>query len=465
MDTLQNICEMVLANLDAKFAHTVYQLWFEDMKLKELSENRATFSINSDFKCKTLDKHYKAAITEALSEVMGFAVEVDFVSSEGEEGVSSIYKTIREKEAEEEKNQQAEKERLEKEMISKMESPAIVEDYTFGNFIVGESNKFAYAACYAIAYAGDSVSDYNPLFLYGPSGLGKTHLLFAITNEIKMQRPDVRIVYKKGEEFINEMVNALKDGTMNQFRERYRFTDVLLIDDIQFIAGKVAIQEEFFHTFSALYESGKQIIITSDRPPKEIRPLEERLLSRFEWGVLADIQPPTEELRTAIIKQKADQLNIFIPEDAIEFLSNSLHKNIRQIEGAIKKISAISSITSTPVSLEMCRRAIADIVSGIEPSPVTVDRILKVVAENYGVTTEDIKGTKRNANIATARHMAIYLMRHNTELSLTEIGKVFSRDHSTTISSLKKIEEEKREEPYMHSLIGELTKKIKEEEE
>lgn len=465
MDTLQNVCEMVLANLDAKFAHTVYQLWFEDMKLTELSESHATFSINSDFKCKTLDKHYKGAISEALSEVMGFTVEVDFISSEGEEGVSSIYKTIREKEEEEEKRQQAEKERLEKEMISKMESPAIVEEYTFGNFIVGESNKFAYAACWAIANAGDSVSDYNPLFLYGQSGLGKTHLLFAITNEIKKMRPSVRIVYKKGEEFINEMVNALKDGTMNQFRERYRFTDVLLIDDIQFIAGKVAIQEEFFHTFSALYESGKQIIITSDRPPKEIRPLEERLLSRFEWGVLADIQPPTEELRTAIIQQKAEQLNIFIPDDAIEFLSNSLHKNIRQIEGAIKKISAISSITSTPVSLEMCRRAIADIVSGIEPSPVTVDRILKVVAENYGVSVEDIKGSKRMANIATARHMAIYLMRHNTELSLTEIGKVFSRDHSTTISSLKKIEDEKKEEPYMHSLIGELTKKIKDEEE
>lgn len=462
MDTLNNICEMVLANLDTKFAHTVYQLWFEDMKLAELSENHAVFSINSDFKCKTLDKHYKTAVKGALSEVMGFEVEVEFTSSEGEDGVSSVLETIRAKDEQEKLNMAAEKERMEQELLSKMESPSIVEDYTFGNFIVGESNKFAYAACYAIATLSESV-DYNPLFLYGPSGLGKTHLLFAITNNLKMQKPDIRIVYKKGEEFINEMVNALKEGTMNYFRERYRFADVLLIDDIQFIAGKVSIQEEFFHTFSALFESGKKIIMTSDRPPKEIHPLEERLRTRFEWGLLADIQPPSEELRTAIIKQKAEQLNIFIPEDAIEFLSNSLHKNIRQIEGAIKKISAISSITSTPVSLEMCRRSIADIVSGIEPSPVTVDRILNIVAKNYGVTVDDLKGTRRNANIATARHMGIYLTRKCTELSVTEIGKIFNRDHATVISSIKKVEDEKRYDPFLHTLIGELTKKIKEE--
>ena len=463
---LQSILEMVLSYLDEKHKHTVYQLWFEDMKLKELSESHAVFSINNDFKCKTLEKHYKGTISSALTEVLGFEVDISFISTEGEE--ASIYQTIREKEEEEERAREAEKERLEKEMITQMESPAIVEEYTFFNFIVGESNKFAYAACWAIANTDPSRSDYmgyNPLFLYGPSGIGKTHLLFAITNEIKKQRPSVRIVYKKGEEFINEMVNSLQKGSMNQFRDRYRYTDLLLIDDIQFIAGKVAVQEEFFHTFSALYESGKQIIMTSDRPPKEIRPLEERLLTRFEWGVLADIQPPSEELRRAIINQKAEQLNITIPEDAVEFLSNSLHKNIRQIEGAIKKISAISSLTATPISLEMCRRAIVDIVSGIEPSPVTVDRILNVVAKNYGVTVDDLTSTRRNANIAAARHMAVYLMRHNTELSLTEIGKIFSRDHSTTISSLRKVEEDKKREPYVHSLIGELTKKIKEEDE
>jgi len=332
MDTLQNICEMVLSNLDQKFARTVYQLWFEDMKMKELSENHAVFSINSTFKRNTLEKHYKTAIETALSEVLGFAVEVEFISTEGMEGESSVFEMLRAKEKEEEAAAQREKEKFELEISSKIESQSIVEEYNFGNFIVGESNKFAYAACFAVA--SDPFNTYNPLFIHGPSGLGKTHLLFAITNEIKKMKPNVRIVYKKGEEFTNEMIACLKDGTMERFRDRYRSTDVLLIDDIQFIAGKTSTQEEFFHTFSALYENGKQIIITSDRPPKEINPLEERLRSRFEWGVLADIQPPSEELRTAIIQQKAEQLNIFIPTDAIEFLSNSLQKMVASRTGA-----------------------------------------------------------------------------------------------------------------------------------
>ena len=458
---LTSICEMVKANLAAKFAPTVYQLWFEDMKLRELSESEATFTINTDFKCKTLEKHYKSHITQALAEVLGFEIEVHFASTEGEDGEGSVLELIRKKGLEEEEAQRLKELEREKEVVSKLVSQSIVEEYHFGNFVVGESNKFAFAACYAVA--NDDGSTYNPLFIHGPSGLGKTHLLFAITNEIKRKKPDVRIVYKKGEEFTNELIESLKDGTMIEFRNKYRFADLLLIDDIQFIAGKTSTQEEFFHTFSALYEAGKQIIITSDRPPKEITPLEERLRSRFEWGVLADIQPPSEELRAAIIRRKAEQLKIDIPEDAIEFLSNSLQKNIRQIEGAIKKIAAISDITHAPITLDMCRRAIADIVSGIEPSPVTVDRILKIVSEYYGVSIEDIKGTKRNAGIAQARHMCIFLMRNNTELSYAEIGKIFSRDYSTTISSVKKIEEDRSQDPLLHSVIGELTKKIKDE--
>ena len=309
--------------------------------------------------------------------------------------------------------------------------------------------------------ASEPFTTYNPLFIHGPSGLGKTHLLFAITNEIKKKHPDVRIVYKKGEEFTNELIKSLQNNTMESFRNKYRrHTDVLLIDDIQFIAGKTSTQEEFFHTFSALFESGKQIIITSDRPPKEIHPLEERLRTRFEWGVIADIQPPTEELRSAIIKLKAEQLNITIPNDAVEFLANSLQKNIRQIEGAIKKIAAVSDITHTPITLEMCRRSIADIVSGIEPSPVTVDRILQVVAAYYGVTVGDLKGNSRKANIAYARHMAIFLMRQNTDLSFTEIGRSVGRDHATTMSSYKRIESERYDNPEVHTVIGELTSKI-----
>ncbi len=461
MDELKSICDMVHQNLAEKYARTVYQLWFEDMKLKELTETEATFTINTNFKCKTLEKHYKEPIAKALSEVLGFEIDVKFASTEGEDGESTVFDMIRKKGEEEEKALRLAEEEHEKEVISKLVSQAIVEEYNFGNFVVGESNKFAFAACFAVA--SDDGNTYNPLFIHGPSGLGKTHLLFAITNEIKKRKPNVRIVYKKGEEFTNELISSLKDGTMIEFRNKYRYADLLLIDDIQFIAGKTSTQEEFFHTFSTLYENGKQIIITSDRPPKEINPLEERLRSRFEWGVLADIQPPSEELRIAIIHQKTEQLGAVIPEDAVEFLANSLQKNIRQIEGAIKKIAAISDITNTPITLDMCRRAIADIVSGIEPSPVTVDRILKVVSDHYGVSIEDIKGTKRIANIAQARHMCIYLMRYNTEMSFAEIGKIFSRDYSTTISSVKKIETDRSDDPFLHAVIGELTNKIKAE--
>jgi len=449
---------MVLENLKQKYALTVYQLWFEDLKLKEMTEQSATFTTNTDFKRNILEKNYTAPVKQALGEVLGFEIDVRFEQS-ASEGEASMLDVFRKKAEEVEAAQKLAEEEFEKELTLKMESQAIVNEYHFGNFIVGESNKFAYAACFAVA--SEPFTTYNPLFIHGPSGLGKTHLLFAITNEIKKKHPDVRIVYKKGEEFTNELIKSLQNNTMESFRNKYRrHTDVLLIDDIQFIAGKTSTQEEFFHTFSALFESGKQIIITSDRPPKEIHPLEERLRTRFEWGVIADIQPPTEELRSAIIKLKAEQLNITIPNDAVEFLANSLQKNIRQIEGAIKKIAAVSDITHTPITLEMCRRSIADIVSGIEPSPVTVDRILQVVAAYYGVTVADLKGNSRKANIAYARHMAIFLMRQNTDLSFTEIGRSVGRDHATTMSSYKRIESERYDNPEVHTVIGELTSKI-----
>ena len=449
---------MVLENLKQKYALTVYQLWFEDLKLKEMTEQSATFTTNTDFKRNILEKNYTAPVKQALGEVLGFEIDVRFEQS-ASEGEASMLDVFRKKAEEVEAAQKLAEEEFEKELTLKMESQAIVNEYHFGNFVVGESNKFAYAACFAVA--SEPFTTYNPFFIHGPSGLGKTHLLFAITNEIKKKHPDVRIVYKKGEEFTNELIKSLQNNTMESFRNKYRrHTDVLLIDDIQFIAGKTSTQEEFFHTFSALFESGKQIIITSDRPPKEIHPLEERLRTRFEWGVIADIQPPTEELRSAIIKLKAEQLNITIPNDAVEFLANSLQKNIRQIEGAIKKIAAVSDITHTPITLEMCRRSIADIVSGIEPSPVTVDRILQVVAAYYGVTVSDLKGNSRKANIAYARHMAIFLMRQNTDLSFTEIGRSVGRDHATTMSSYKRIESERYDNPEVHTVIGELTSKI-----
>ena len=447
---LAGVEKMIHDNLRTRFSLTVFQLWFSELKLISMTENEMNFSTNGDFKCNTLNTRYMDTIKEAVKEVIGFDIPIHIISSTLEETC--------EQKGDDDPRLPTPEENRAMEIGMKIEGQSIVEEYTFENFIVGESNKFAHAACVAVANKHDT---YNPLFIYGPSGLGKTHLLLAITNEMKRRSGSMRFIYKKCEEFTNEMIAALKNGTMDRFRAKYRTAEVLLIDDIQFIAGKTAIQEEFFYTFNSLYENNRQIILTSDRPPKEINPLEERLCTRFEWGIIADIQPPSEELRNAIIRHKADSLGIVIPEDALAFLTNSLQKNIRQIEGAIKKIHAISSLASVPITLDMCRRAIADIVSGVEPSPVTVERIFKIVAENYGVTTDEIRGQKRNAGIAMARHMCIYLVRQNTSLSLEDIGKKFDRDHSTIISSIRRIEEEKENSPATAALIDELTGKIK----
>ncbi len=447
---LASVEKMIHDNLRTRFSPTVFQLWFSELELIEMSSQHMEFCVNGDFKCQTLNTRYFDTIKEAVAEVVGFEIPIHIISS-------TVQKECVQK-GDDDPRLPTPLQQEEMEIGMKIEGQSIVEEYTFENFIVGESNKFAHAACVAVANKQDT---YNPLFIYGPSGIGKTHLLFAITNEIKRKGRSVRFVYKKCEEFTNEMIAALKNGTMDRFRAKYRTAEVLLIDDIQFIAGKTAIQEEFFYTFNALYENNKQIILTSDRPPKEISPLEERLCTRFEWGIIADIQPPSEELRNAIIRQKADSLGIVIPEDALAFLTNSLQKNIRQIEGAIKKIHAVSSLASVPITLDMCRRAIADIVTNGEPSPVTVERIFKVVAENYGVSVDEIKGQKRNASIAMARHMCIYLVRNNTNLSLEDIGKRFDRDHSTVISSIKRIEEEKEKSPATAALIDELNGKIK----
>lgn len=481
MDALNDLNQLFLRNLETKYVRTVFDLWFRDLVLEKMDDKNAVFSINSDFKRDVLDKKYKTVIKDAMEEVIGFPIAVSFTSTEHGETAIDRYLRQKEEEAKKEAEKPVEPIQSEDEKFKQaIEGHSLVEEYTFGNFVVGESNKFAHAACWAVAacpslgpstgtrYSGsanagpdDPIFTYNPLFIHGPSGLGKTHLLYAITNEIKKKKSNVKIVYKKCEDFTNEMIGAIKSGTMPAFREKYRSSDVLLIDDIQFIAGKESTQEEFFHTFTALYESEKQIILTSDRPPKDISPLEDRLRTRFEWGLIADIQPPSEELRAAIIRQKAESMHVTVPEDAIAFLTESLQKDIRQIEGAIKKIAAISSITSTPINIDMCRRAIGDIVSGEEPAPVTVDRILRVVSEKFGVSCADIKGRKRSENIASARHMCVYLIRQLTSLSLMDIGAIFARDHTTTINSIRKIESERGNGSPTDMLINELTEKIK----
>ena len=438
MPPLNEICEMTLEQLKKEYPLNVYELWFKDLKLKEIDDTHAVFSINSDFKQSLMQKVYIGPLSEALKTVIPTDLAVSIISTEGDEGFSMPSFSGDPNMLSEDEKRAAEIANHKREVAEAIERPSIVEEYTFDNFIVGESNNFAHAAC--IAVANSPVTKFNPLFIYGPSGLGKTHLLYAVTNELKRRNPGTKIIYKNGEDFTNELIASITSGSTTKFRDRYRNADVLLIDDIQFIAGRESTQEEFFHTFNALHAAHKQIILTSDRPPKDIKTLEERLRTRFEWGLIADIQPPSLELRTAIILKKAEFYELDLAPEIIEYLSLKLQDNIRQIEGAIKKIAAISLLTNTPVTLDMCKRSIADFLSEEVPLSVTLDRIFGVVSKKYNVSVDEIKGKRRNDNIANARHICIYLIRNMTEMSLSAIGELFSRDHTTIISSIKKVE-------------------------
>ncbi|WP_411676400.1 chromosomal replication initiator protein DnaA [Caproicibacter sp.] len=325
---------------------------------------------------------------------------------------------------------------------AKKEEPAENSDnyeFTFDTYIVGSSNKFAHAA--SMAVASKPASLYNPLFIYGNSGLGKTHLLYAIRNQIGNTDPSMKIVYIKGDEFTNELIEAIRRGTTGEFHQRYRKADVLLVDDIQFIAGKDSTQEEFFHTFNTLYEAKKQIVLTSDRPPKDIATLEERLLTRFEWGLTADIQPPDFETRIAIIKRKAELLKINLPDNVVEYIANRLKNNIRQLEGAVKKMKAYSLLSGETMNIQTAQAAISDIINNDQPTPFTVEKIIDEVARTFGTTVDDIRSSKRSANISSARQMAMYVVREITQMPMTSIGKEFGgRDHSTVVYAIQQVE-------------------------
>ena len=469
MDTLKDIETSVLEGLKQKFAPTIYELWFKSLQLVSLDGESATFSTDSNFKQDLISKRHATSIRDALREVVGFDVRIVIESREGREGFH--IPDIQEKPEEIKKPTSPLPEETEPKKIdpeSAIAGPSIVDEYTFENFIEGESNRFALAACRAVAlYASSSnrnemdVSTYNPLFIYGPSGVGKTHLLFAVTNEIKRRNPNCRIIYKKGEEFTNELIASLQKRTQEQFRQHYRNADVLLIDDVQFIAGKESTQEEFFHTFSALYENGKQIILTSDRPPKDIKTLEDRLLTRFIWGLLADIQPPSFELRTAIINKKAENLKISIPGEVVEYLATKLQNNIRQIEGSIKRIAAISLLTGSPITTDLCRRAISDILSGNEPVDVTVDRIINVVSKRLNIPVEDIRAKRRTANVVNARHICIYMIRQMTDVSFNTLGEIFGRDHSTIMAAFRNVDSSMAADPEFSSFVTSMMDEIR----
>ncbi|HBC84041.1 MAG TPA: chromosomal replication initiator protein DnaA [Clostridiales bacterium] len=315
--------------------------------------------------------------------------------------------------------------------------------YTFDTFVVGNNNRFAHAAALAVAEA--PATSYNPLFIYGGVGLGKTHLMHSIGNEILRKNRDSKILYVTSEKFTNHLINAIKDNKNEQFRTKYRNIDVLLIDDIQFIAGKERIQEEFFHTFNTLHESGKQIIISSDRPPKDIQLLEDRLKSRFEWGLIADISNPDYETRLAILRKKAQLDNIIIDDEILSNIATRIDSNIRELEGTLNKLIAKSSLTNSPITMEMAEKAINDIVSQ-QDKVISSDFIQETVAKYFNISAKELKGSKRSNDIAFPRQIAMYLCRNVAQMSLPQIGKDFGkRDHTTVMHACNKIEQEMKE--------------------
>ncbi len=416
------IKNMVLEELKKIYVPQTISLWLEPMNIVSIGKSSVTISLPQYAK-NFAEAQYGQVLKEKFCMILG--VEIDLVIISEEE--------VPELEKPEEKDVSAYKMRFSK-------------DYTFQNFVVGKSNKLAQSASLAVAEHPAELN--NPLYLYGPSGLGKTHLLFAIVNKLRFDHPEFNILYVTGEEFTNELIDSLAKKQPMIFREKYRTVDVLLVDDIQFISGKMGVQEEFFHTFDTLFKLNKQIIIASDCAPKDIGNLEDRLKSRFEMGLVADIQPPDMELRIAIFKRKAMDFNYNVPFEVLYFLAENITTNIRQIEGSLKKLKAHTLITGETCNYAVARKVLTDFFAQQKSEESVIDRIFELAEHRYGVTKEMVKSTKRNAEIAVARHFCIYLIRHTTDLSQNSIAKMFNKkDHSTVINSLGFIEKKMMSDP------------------
>ena len=432
MNSLNDIWDEVLQVLARQLTPTAIKTWFSDCEPVEISNSTLVLQTTSEFKRNIITTRFGETIRNVLSDI--FSGEFDFMLLLPEEI-----------------------DQLKSEKAAASDLPEMA-GYTFDRFIVGNSNKFAPAA--AVAVAERPGETYNPLFIYGNSGLGKTHLLLSIGQYIHEHSPEKKIEYIKGDDFTNQMVKSLKEGTAEEFRKKYRNVDLFLVDDIQFIAGKTATQNEFFHTFNNIYEAGHQIVITSDRPPMEMTLLDDRLRTRFEGGLMADIQPPDIETRMAIIRNKATQLGLVLSDEAVEYIAENITSNIRQLEGVIKKLFAFKEILNRVITIDDVKKAIEAVIINGEyiPNP---DRIISETARFFSLKSEDLRGQNRSKNTALARQIAMYLMRTLTNLSLKDIGAEFEdRNHATVLSSIRKIEDLIKSDPRMASTIRDITSNI-----
>ena len=429
------VWQSVLGEIEVSIPSSSFSAWFTQTELEIDSEKEATIIAPNIFVKAQLEKKFAGKIITGLKK-NGLPVEnVHFAIKTGKRSPRVTREIVKNK-----------SDQVEELLIShdKKANPGNLNPkYTFDTFVIGNSNRFAHAACVAVAES--PARAYNPLFLYGGVGLGKTHLMHAIGHHIITQKKDAKVVYVSSEKFTNELINSIKDDRNEEFRNKYRNVDILLIDDIQFIAGKERVQEEFFHTFNALYEDKKQIIISSDRPPKDIQPLEDRLRTRFEWGLIADISNPDYETRMAILKKKAQLDNIIIDDDVLVNIATHIDTNIRELEGALNKLIAYSTLSNSPITIELSNKAISDVVSH-HNKVLSIEYIQEVCAKYFNVTVEDLKGSRRSADIAFARQVAMYFCRDVANLSTPKIGLAFGkRDHSTVMHGCNKIANEIKE--------------------
>ena len=436
MESFNDVLDAAKQYFREHTAEATYQYYISGLEAVSFeNSNCVTLLVRNDFIRGILEDRYTGLMKAAFKAALGFDVEVKF--------------TIPQPDPEEEEAREDREERL----------PVGQYAFTFENFIRGPSNQFAFAAAQAVA--ANPSGAYNPLFIYGPSGLGKTHLLHAIKFEVAKNHPDFNIVYVDCEVFTNEIIEAVKNGTTELFRQKYRLADVLLIDDIQFLAGKESTQEEFFHTFNTLHNAGKQIVIASDRPAKEIKSLEERLRTRFEWGLTADIQPPDFETRVAIVKRKAELLKLDVPDDVADYIANHLKQNIRQLEGAVKKLNAYYMLEGISPCIGVTSTAIKDTLNDTQPIPVTIEKIINEVARTYNLLPSDIRGKKRSANVSAARQMTMYIIREVTGMSMEAIGQEFNRDHSTVVYSINTMEKNITKDRHLKEMCDDIIKNVR----
>ena len=462
---LAAIWDETLAQINAENRSPGFDGWLHSIKPVGLYEDTIVLACPNDFARQWLEQRCAGVLGKALSGVLEREVKVDFVTdSDLAPGPVNVPQDIvsdpdtapaRPKTTEKPGGGQ---ERADEAAAAPWRT--LRRRYTFESFVVGSSNRFAHAATKAVADSPARV--YNPLFIYGGVGLGKTHLLQAIAHQVIAQKPRAKVAYVSSEAFTNELIDSIRAGTASGFRSRYRNAELLLVDDVQFIAGKEATQEEFFHTFNALHEASKQIVLTSDRPPKEILTLEERLRSRFEWGLIADIQAPDFETRVAILRKKALTDELAVPDEVLHLIASKFDSNIRELEGALVRVVALATLSDAGLSVEVAARALRDIAPNSRPQPTTLEIIIRTVAEYYRLSSHEIIARGRTKSVAFARQVAMYLARELTDQSLPKIGQAFGgRDHTTVLHAYDKIKQGLEQDPILYGVVRELTDKVR----